>query len=83
MMFVIAGAFGEWERGMIQERIKAGLQRAKTQGKKLGAPTVPENKAIKAKEMYEVGMSFRKIGRELGIHHGTVKKYVLNTGQAA
>ena len=83
MMFVIAGAFGEWERGMIQERIKAGLARAKTQGKKLGAPTVSEKKAIKAKEMYEVGMSFRKIGRELGIHHATVKKYVLNTGQAA
>ena len=74
MMFVIAGAFGEWERGMIQERIKAGLQRAKTQGKKLGAPTVPEKTATKVKEMHEVGMSFRKIGRELGIHHSTVSK---------
>ena len=81
MMFVIAGAFGEWERGMIQERIKAGLQRAKTQGKKLGAPTVPKKTATKARELHEVGMSFRKIGRELGIHHSTVKKYVLTEGQ--
>ena len=74
MMFVIAGAFGEWERGMIQERIKAGLQRAKAQGKKLGAPPVPEKTATMVKEMHEVGMSFRKIGRELGIHHSTVSK---------
>ena len=83
MCFSICGAVAEWERGMIQERIKAGLARAKAQGKKLGGPTIPAKTATKAKEMHEVGMSFRKIGRELGIHHGTVKKYVLNTGQAA
>ena len=74
LMFQMCGAFAEFERGMIQERVKAGLQRAKAQGKKLGAPTVPEKTATKAKEMYEVGMSFRKIGRELGIHHSTVSK---------
>ena len=74
MMFQMCGAFAEFERGMIQERVKAGLERAKAQGKKLGAPTVPEKTATKAKEMYEVGMSFRKIGRELGIHHSTVSK---------
>ena len=83
MMFVIAGAFGEWERGMIQERIKAGLARAKAQGKKLGGPTVSAKIQEKAQEMHEVGISFRKIGRELNIHHATVKKYVLNDGQAA
>ena len=74
LMFQMCGAFAEFERGMIQERVKAGLERAKAQGKKLGAPTVPEKTATKAKEMYEVGMSFRKIGRELGIHHSTVSK---------
>ena len=83
LMFQLCGAFAEFERGMIQERVKAGLARAVAQGKKLGAPTVPTKIQAKAQEMYEIGMSFRKIGRELGIHHGTVKKYVLNTGQAA
>ena len=74
MCFQICGAVAEWERGMVQERIKAGLERAKSQGKKLGGPTIPAKTATKAKEMYEVGMSFRKIGRELGIHHSTVSK---------
>ena len=44
---------------------------------------LPAKIQAKAREMHEVGMSFRKIGRELDIHHATVKKYVLNTGQAA
>ena len=81
-MFQMCGAFAEFERSMIQERVKAGLARAKAQGKKLGGPTIPAKIQAKAQEMYEVGMSFRKIGRELDIHHATVKKYVLNTGQA-
>ena len=83
LMFQMCGAFAEFERGMIQERVKAGLARAVAQGTKLGAPTVPTKIQAKAQEMYEVGMSFRKIGRELNIHHATVKKYVLTTGQAA
>ena len=83
LMFQMCGAFAEFERGMIQERVKAGLVRAVAQGKKLGAPTVHTKIQAKAQEMYEVGMSFRKIGRELNIHHATVKKYVLTTGQAA
>ena len=83
MMFQMCGAFAEFERGMIQERVKAGLARAKAQGKKLGPPGVPTQTVTKVKELHEVGMSFRKIGRELGIHHATVKKYVLNEGQAA
>ncbi len=83
LMFQMCGAFAEFERGMIQERVKAGLARAVAQGKKLGGPTIPTKIQVKAQEMYEVGMSFRKIGRELNIHHATVKKYVLTTGQAA
>ena len=82
MMFQMCGAFAEFERSMIQERVKAGLARAKAQGKKLGGPTISTKIQAKAQEMHEIGMSFRRIGRELGIHHATVKKYVLNTGQA-
>ncbi len=82
LMFQMCGAFAEFERGLIQERVRAGLARAVAAGVKLGGPTIPTKIQVKAQEMYEVGMSFRKIGRELGIHHATVKKYVLNSGQA-
>src|ERR1700735_3666081 len=44
------GVFAEFERAMIQERVKAGLQRAKAQGKVLGRPSTQLEKveAIKA-----------------------------------
>src|SRR5579862_209972 len=34
----ILGAISEFERGRIRERVLAGLQRARTQGKRLGRP---------------------------------------------
>lgn len=38
LFFHIAGAFAQFERKLIQERINAGLKRAKEEGKKLGRP---------------------------------------------
>ena len=40
MMFQMCGVFAEFERSMIQERVKAGLARARAQGKTLGRPRV-------------------------------------------
>ena len=74
MWFSICGAVAEWERGMVQERIKLGLERAKAQGKKLGRPTVPARKATKVKQLHEIGMSFRKIANEVGLHRKTVSR---------
>jgi DNA invertase Pin-like site-specific DNA recombinase len=36
LMFQVCGAFGEFERSMIRQRIKADLKRAKAHGKQLG-----------------------------------------------
>ena len=74
MCFSICGAVAEWERGMVQERIKLGLERARSQGKKLGRPTVPARKATKVKQLREIGMSFRKIANEVGLHRKTVSR---------
>jgi DNA invertase Pin-like site-specific DNA recombinase len=37
-MFQMMGVFAEFERAMIQERVRAGLARAKGEGKRLGRP---------------------------------------------
>jgi DNA invertase Pin-like site-specific DNA recombinase len=39
-MFQMMGVFAEFERAMIRERVKAGLERARAQGKTLGRPTM-------------------------------------------
>ncbi len=38
LLFQVTGAFGEFERSMIRERVNAGLARAKAAGKKLRRP---------------------------------------------
>ena len=37
-MFQMLGVFAEFERSIIQERVRAGLRRAKAEGKRLGRP---------------------------------------------
>jgi DNA invertase Pin-like site-specific DNA recombinase len=39
-MFQMMGVFAEFERSMIQERVRAGLARAKEEGKRLGRPRI-------------------------------------------
>src|SRR4051812_39215335 len=44
LLFQVTGAFGEFERSMIRERVNAGLARAKAAGKKLGRPKNNDSK---------------------------------------
>ena len=39
-MFQMMGVFAEFERAIIQERVRAGLKRAKGEGKQLGRPRI-------------------------------------------
>ena len=73
-MFQMMGVFAEFERSMIQERVKAGLNRARAQGKTLGRPKVAESveKAVVAARAEGTGK--RKIARQLGIGVGTVSR---------
>src|ERR1700736_667782 len=45
-MFQMMGVFAEFERAMIQERVRAGLARARSEGKQLGRPRVDEKTEI-------------------------------------
>ena len=62
----------EWERGMIQERVKAGLNRAKAQGKRLGRPPVPPIQIQKIKWLREEGLSYRRIAKTVDLDVATV-----------
>lgn len=66
-MFQLCGVFAELERSIIQERVKAGLERARAKGVTLGRPrTVPKIEA-KIRELAAGGMGKGKIARTLGI----------------
>lgn len=51
-MAQILSAFAEFERNMISERTKAGLARAKAEGKKLGRPKGSKDKKPRKKSGY-------------------------------
>jgi len=48
LVFQLTGAFAEFERTMIRQRIKAGLKRAVVQGVKLGRPKCDRTEGAKA-----------------------------------
>ncbi len=52
LFFHIAGAFAQFERRLIQERINSGLDRAKLEGKRLGRPKGSKDKKIRRKSGY-------------------------------
>lgn len=77
-LFQMMGVFAEFERAMIQERVKAGLERARAQGKQLGRPPVPAKTEAKIKQLRDTGMGKLKIARTLGVGVSTVQRVVGN-----
>jgi DNA invertase Pin-like site-specific DNA recombinase len=73
-LFQMMGVFAEFERAMIQERVKAGLQRAKAQGKRLGRPTVTPDIEDRILALREQGMGKIKIAKTLGIGVSVVQR---------
>src|SRR5262245_60243722 len=74
-MFQMLGVFSEFERAMIQGRVKAGLARAKDEGITLGRPKLEDadpERVAKVRQMRAQGVGIRKIARELGVGVGTV-----------
>lgn len=76
LVFHVIGAVAEFEKDIIRERVKAGLENAKRKGKRLGRPPISDGLLEKAKALRKEGLSFRKIGKRLGVDEGTVRKRV-------
>ena len=74
LMFQITGAFAEFERSMIRQRVRAGLKRAVENGKQLGRPKIEPaiEKRIQAQLRAKKGML--AIARDLKVGTGTVQR---------
>jgi DNA invertase Pin-like site-specific DNA recombinase len=76
LMFQIIGAMAEFERSLIQERVKAGLRNAILKGKTLGRPRRIVNGDQMAR-LREQGASLREIAKAVGASPGTVRTRLL------
>jgi DNA invertase Pin-like site-specific DNA recombinase len=75
-MFGMLGVFAEFERSMIQERVRAGLARARAAGAKLGRPRIPQKTedAIRAALSQPGRPGVRKIAAQFGVDPSTVQR---------
>lgn len=73
-MFQMCGVFAEFERSMIQERVKSGLARAKEQGKTLGRPRAGADVEARIHALRAEGMGMNKIAKEVGCGVSVVQR---------
>jgi DNA invertase Pin-like site-specific DNA recombinase len=75
MLFQMLGVFAEFEREIIRERIIAGQQRARAQGKRIGRRSVIDD-TLRTKTLHlrSGGLSLRDIGGRLSVSAATVLK---------
>jgi DNA invertase Pin-like site-specific DNA recombinase len=89
LLFHITGAFAEFERATIRERVRAGMGRARAELAKngkyiarrsgiarrsLGRPGAEPEKLEKAKKLLAQGVGILKTAKTVGLGTGTVQK---------
>lgn len=77
-MFQMLGIFAEFERGIIQERVRAGLSKARSKGVKLGRKRTAPIVAEQIRRLSETGLSQAKIAKKMGVSQPTVSNILRN-----
>ena len=80
LMFQIIGAMSEFERALIQERVRAGIRNARAKGRRIGRPRVAVD-AARIAALRASGLSWRTIERELGISVRTARRFAEESGK--
>lgn len=75
-LFQMCGVFAEFERAMIRERVRAGLTRAKKDGKRLGRPPVSAAVEDRVRALRRRGKGIISIAKAVGCGVGTVQRIV-------
>jgi DNA invertase Pin-like site-specific DNA recombinase len=68
------GVFAEFERSIIQERVRAGLRRARDEGKQLGRPKIAPALEKRIEGLLRGGKGMLAIAKDVGVGSGTVQR---------
>ena len=72
----VTSYYAQQEALRISERTKAGLERARKQGKAIGRPDGFAGWRARLEEMREEGLSNKEMARRSGLSYNTLKKYL-------
>ena len=75
LIFHVMASLAQFESSLISERVKAGMQRAKAQGKNISRPKLSQEKQAQIFNLQKTGLSMNKISIQTGIAYGTVYNY--------
>src|SRR5438270_6734433 len=73
----LLAVFAEFEREILRERVRAGLNHARQQGKRVGRPPSVVEKAVDARKLYRQGISKSEIARRLQIGRTSVRRLLV------
>jgi DNA invertase Pin-like site-specific DNA recombinase len=77
----LIGVFAEFERDLIRERVRAGIQNAKNKGIRVGRrPLIDKRLLGTVRNMKDKGMSIRGISKELGLSRAVVHRATRSAG---
>ncbi len=83
LMLNILASFAQFERALIAERVRAGMERARRQGKHLGRPRVVNGEWETVRPMIESGkVSQREAARMLKVSQATVSRMLTRSDVA-
>jgi DNA invertase Pin-like site-specific DNA recombinase len=88
-LYYITVAYAQLERGILRERVKAGMERARKEGKQIGRPKVTQRRGFPPRLEAMLGrldkgeISRRKAAKELKIGHATLKRLLDHRGTPA
>ena len=76
LIFTVMASLAQFERALISERVKAGMARAKAQGKRIARAPLAEELQAQIVELAAEGLSIHQIWKQLGLGYGTAWKYI-------
>jgi DNA invertase Pin-like site-specific DNA recombinase len=75
LVFTIMAGLAEFESSLIGDRVRAGMARARAEGKQVGRPSLAEATVFKIVELKRQCKSVSYIQEALGVSRGVVVKY--------
>ena len=76
MIFTVMALLAQFESALISERVKAGMARARAQGKRISRALIAKSTQVRIAELPAQGISLHQISKQLKIGYGTAWNYV-------
>ena len=80
MVFTFLGAVAEFERSLIVERVRAGVAKAKADGKHCGRPTIDID-VRPAVALLEQGRGLKQVAKILNVNRNTLRARLVDAGE--